>query len=79
MLKKKAVYGNEGWWLREPVCDCNRLIIHRITPWSLLQKRVTDMVNTHLRRIYNCRHIARRVKHVFYDWYDKRRYQLFYV
>lgn len=25
------------------------------------------------------RHIARRVKHLFYDWYDKRRYQLFYV
>lgn len=25
------------------------------------------------------RHVARRVKHLFYDWYDKRRYQLFYV
>lgn len=79
MLKKKAVYGNEGWWLREPLCDCSWLIIHRIAPWSLLQKRVTDMVNTHLRRIYGSRHIARKVKHVFYDWYDKGRYQLFYV
>ncbi len=33
--------------------DCSRLIIHRISPWSLLQKRVTDAVNTHLRRIYD--------------------------
>lgn len=32
---------------------CSRLIIHRIAPWSLLQKRVTDAVNTHLRRIYD--------------------------
>lgn len=38
---------------KEPVCDCSRLIIHRIAPWSLLQKRVTDEVNTHLRRIYD--------------------------
>lgn len=33
--------------------DCNGLIIHRIAPWSLLQKLVTDAVNTHLRRIYD--------------------------
>ena len=25
------------------------------------------------------RHIAGRVKHLFYDWYDKRRYQPFFM
>lgn len=52
MLKEKAVYGNEGWG-GELACDCSRLIIHRIAPWSLLQKRITGAVNTHLKRIYN--------------------------
>lgn len=33
--------------------DSSRLVIHRIAPWSLLQKRATDAVNTHLRRIYD--------------------------
>lgn len=32
--------------------DWSRLIIHKIAPWSLLQK-VPGMVNTHLRRIYD--------------------------
>lgn len=48
------------WW-RKRQCmvmsgrhvDCSRLIIHSISPWSLLQKQVTDTVNTHLRRIYD--------------------------
>lgn len=35
------------------MCDCSLLISHRMAPWSLLQKRVTEAVNTHLRRIYD--------------------------
>lgn len=56
MLKKRQcmVMRGGGWGVAgEPPCDCSRLIIHRNALWSLLQKRVTEAVNTHLRRIYD--------------------------
>lgn len=79
MVEKKAVYGNERWGESEPVCRLQRA--HNPQNRSM----VTPPKTSHGRSEYTfkedlrLRHIARRVKHLFYDWYDKRRYQLFYV
>lgn len=76
MLKEKAVYGNEGWGGRAGV-----QLYQAHNPQN--RSMVTPPKTSHGRGEYTfkedlqLRLIARRVKHLFYDWYDKARYQHF--
>lgn len=76
MLKEKAVYGNEGWGGRAGV-----RLYQAHNPQN--RSMVTPPKTSHGRGEYTfkedlqLRLIARRVKHLFYDWYDKARYQHF--
>lgn len=79
MVEKKAVYDNERRGESEPV----RRLQHTHNPQN--RSMVTSPKTSHgssehtFKEDLRLRHIARRVKHLFYDCYDKRRYQLFYV
>ena len=76
MLKKKAVYGNEGWgggWCVTVAGSYNPQNRSMVTPPKTSHGRGEYTFKEDLRLRYN----GRRVKLLFYDWYDKWRYQLF--